>query len=186
VADLLAMRGQPVGSDHKREKARMTAKRNFSKGGISKLAAYNACRYALYAFRARNRRGFPICDRWLDVRVFVREVEEELGPPPGKGWRLVPLDDDLVLKPGSVEWSPPRRRGGAEGVDAAEELAALVRFVEEERFSCECPEEEMQGCPCMRALAVLLAPLIETELAEPKEDGPTQVDPGDIEEDRDI
>ena len=58
-------------------------------------------------------RGITICDRWrYDVRVFVADIEAEIGPRPegkGKGGRalyeLDRTDNDRGYEPGNVRWS---------------------------------------------------------------------------------
>ena len=56
-------------------------------------------------------RGINVCERWLDVAVFIADIESEIGPRPGgvsKSGRalysLDRIDNDGNYEPGNVRW----------------------------------------------------------------------------------
>lgn len=54
-------------------------------------------------------RGIRVCDRWHDVRMFVEDIEREIGPRPA-GYTLDRIDTDDNYEPGKVRWSTPSRQ----------------------------------------------------------------------------
>lgn len=49
-------------------------------------------------------RGIEVCERWHDVRLFVEDIERELGPRP-EGCTLNRKDNDGNYELGNVEWA---------------------------------------------------------------------------------
>jgi hypothetical protein len=57
-------------------------------------------------------RGIKVCDRWLDLRAFIEDVEREIGPRPrgvGESGRVLysfdRKDNNKNYEPGNVCWS---------------------------------------------------------------------------------
>ena len=74
-------------------------------------------------------RGIKVCDRWLDLRVFIEDVEREIGPRPEgvreSGRVLYSFDrkdNDGNYEPGNVCWST-----SAEQVRNQRKVADLTR-----------------------------------------------------------
>jgi hypothetical protein len=62
-------------------------------------------------------RGIKVCDRWHDFRLFVEDIELELGPrPEGRtvhGWpefTLDRIDNDGNYEPGNLQWASRKRQ----------------------------------------------------------------------------
>jgi hypothetical protein len=52
-------------------------------------------------------RGIRVCDRWQDVRLFIEDIERELGDrPAGLSLDRWP-DNDGDYRPGNVRWADP-------------------------------------------------------------------------------
>lgn len=49
-------------------------------------------------------RGISVCEDWHDIRAFVRDLDEILGPCP-EGWGLDRTDNDGNYEPGNVRWA---------------------------------------------------------------------------------
>jgi hypothetical protein len=50
-------------------------------------------------------RGIRVCDRWHDVRLFIEDIERDLGPrPDGMSIDRYP-DNDGNYEPGNVRWA---------------------------------------------------------------------------------
>jgi hypothetical protein len=55
-------------------------------------------------FRDWGGRGIRVCPRWHDVRLFIKDIECEIGPRP-PGMTLDRIDNDSDYGPGKVKWS---------------------------------------------------------------------------------
>lgn len=49
-------------------------------------------------------RGITVCDRWRDARLFIEDIERDLGPRP-TDHSLDRIDNESEYKPGNVKWS---------------------------------------------------------------------------------
>ena len=91
------------------------------------------------AYENYGGRGISVCERWLDVRCFVADVESEIGPrPEGVGPAGMPLysldrtDVEKGYEPGNVQWATQseqllNRRKIPELTRERDALAAQVR-----------------------------------------------------------
>ena len=64
------------------------------------------------AYHNYGGRGIKVCDRWLDLRLFIEDVEREIGPRPegvGRSGRVLysldRKDNDRNYEPGNVSWA---------------------------------------------------------------------------------
>jgi hypothetical protein len=55
-------------------------------------------------FKDYGGRGIKVCDRWHDVRLFIEDIERDLGPRPD-GMTLDRADNDSGYGPGKVRWA---------------------------------------------------------------------------------
>lgn len=72
-------------------------------------------RYAKY-----GGRGIKVCDRWHDVRLFLGDIERDLGPRP-KGMTLDRIDNDGNYEPGNVQWASDAQQRRNQGKRRARE-----------------------------------------------------------------
>jgi len=54
-------------------------------------------------------RGISVCERWHDVRLFVEDIERDLGPRPD-GMTLDRINNDGNYEPGNMRWATRRQR----------------------------------------------------------------------------
>lgn len=54
-------------------------------------------------YRWYGARGIILCERWHDVRLFIEDIEAEIGPRP-PGLSLDRRDNDGNYEPGNVRW----------------------------------------------------------------------------------
>lgn len=59
---------------------------------------------AAAGYKRYGGRGITVCDRWHDVRLFIADVEAEIGPRP-PGLTLERIDNDDGYGPGKVCWA---------------------------------------------------------------------------------
>lgn len=64
------------------------------------------------SFHNYGGRGLAVCDRWRDLRLFIEDMEREIGPRPeglyenGRSlYELDRIDNDGNYEPGNVQWS---------------------------------------------------------------------------------
>jgi hypothetical protein len=52
-------------------------------------------------------RGIKVCERWHDVRLFVQDIETEIGPKPpaDSNYTLDRIGNDGDYEPGNVQWA---------------------------------------------------------------------------------
>jgi hypothetical protein len=64
---------------------------------------------ASLAYPGYGGRGIRVCDRWLDVRVFVADIERWLGPRP-EGMTLDRMQNDHDYRLDNVRWADYRQQ----------------------------------------------------------------------------
>lgn len=69
-------------------------------------------------YRYWGGRGITVCERWHDPRLFIADIEREIGPrPPGRSpggkplWSLDRRDNDGHYEPGNVRWATAKMQG---------------------------------------------------------------------------
>lgn len=67
------------------------------------------------AWHRYGGRGIRVCDRWLDVRAFIKDIERDLGPRPvGRTLDRWP-DPDGNYEPGKVRWATAKEQRANHG-----------------------------------------------------------------------
>ena len=75
-------------------------------GMIQRCENADACNYYWY-----GERGVKVCPEWHDPNIFIKYIEENLGPR-SKGMTLDRIDNDGNYEPGNVKWSDPLEQAG--------------------------------------------------------------------------
>lgn len=102
-------------------------------------------------------RGITVCERWLDVRNFIEDIEREIGPRPEgvgpNGWPLYSLDrtdNDRGYENGNVRWSDQKQQIANQRTVASvtdvftsqiEELTAQIELLKAQRSAAEARRE---------------------------------------------
>ena len=60
-------------------------------------------------------RGISVCERWLDIRRFIEDIENGIGPRPGRA-SLDRIDNDGNYELGNVRWATARQQALNRGV----------------------------------------------------------------------
>jgi hypothetical protein len=77
-------------------------------------------RYQRYGGRA-----IAVCDRWHDVRLFIQDIEQEIGVKParchecGGSYSLDRINNDRGYEPGNVRWATAVEQNSNKGPKAA-------------------------------------------------------------------
>jgi hypothetical protein len=61
------------------------------------------------AYRFYGERGIAVCERWHDLRLFVADVEGEIGPRPD-GKTLDRIDSNGNYEPGNIRWATAKEQ----------------------------------------------------------------------------
>lgn len=79
--------------------------------GHNSATYYGYARHTLFGTWRRFRaNGSFTHEPWYqDVKVFINELEAEIGPRPGRQF-LEPINPEEGIKPGNVRWSPTRKQ----------------------------------------------------------------------------
>lgn len=67
------------------------------------------------AWHRYGGRGIRVCDRWLDVRAFIEDIEHDLGPRPAGHTLDRWPDPDGDYAPGKVRWATAKEQGANRG-----------------------------------------------------------------------
>ena len=62
-----------------------------------------------HAYRRYGGRGIRVCERWHDLRLFVEDIERDLGPRPN-GKTLDRINNDGGYQPGNVRWATAKEQ----------------------------------------------------------------------------
>ena len=98
--------------------------------------------------------GVRICERWLDVRTFVEDIEREIGPRPEgvgeTGWPLYTIDRIEVegnYEPGNVRWatSSEQMRNRRKAPEIARQRKALAAEVETLKAALQAVTEQLKA-----------------------------------------
>lgn len=60
-------------------------------------------------YRYYGARGRTVCARWHDVRLFIQDIERDIGPRP-EGMTLDRTDNAGNYEPGNVRWATPKEQ----------------------------------------------------------------------------
>lgn len=60
-------------------------------------------------------RGISVCARWHDVRLFVEDIDRDLGSRP-EGMTLDRIDNDSDYQPGNVRWATAEQQAANRGL----------------------------------------------------------------------
>jgi hypothetical protein len=101
-----------------RQKLRAARTGKFLRHGMSKHPLYRTWRDMINrcenladpAYRNYGGRGIAVCEAWHDVRVFVADIERQLGPRPD-GMTLDRIDNEAGnYEPGKVRWATAQQQ----------------------------------------------------------------------------
>ena len=62
-------------------------------------------------YRRYGARGIHVCEQWHDIRIFVQDIEREIGVKParcpecGGRYSLDRIDNDRGYEPGNIRWA---------------------------------------------------------------------------------
>lgn len=65
-------------------------------------------------YRYYGAKGRPVCARWHDVRLFIKDIERDLGPRP-EGMTLDRTNNNGNYEPGNVRWATPAQQAANRG-----------------------------------------------------------------------
>jgi hypothetical protein len=81
-----------------------------------------------WAYKYYGARGIKVCDRWHDARLFVADIERDLGVRPD-GMTLDRTSADGDYEPGKVRWATKsEQRCNRRDFDADRVRAVIMRF----------------------------------------------------------
>jgi hypothetical protein len=89
-------------------------------------------------------RGIKVCERWHDVRLFIQDIEREIGPrPPGTSGRVRQhplytinrIDNNGNYEPGNVEWATAKQQKANQRARAG----TLQEFIDAPDTAMSCP-----------------------------------------------
>ena len=94
-------------------------------GIIDRTCNTESSKYAGY-----GGRGIGVCERWRELRLFVEDIERDLGPRP-PGMSLDRIDNDGSYEPGNVRWADRKQQARNRRTIAAltAERDALLRML---------------------------------------------------------
>ena len=81
-----------------------------------------------WAYKYYGARGIKVCDRWHDGRLFIEDVERDIGQRPA-GLTLDRTDTDGDYEPGNVRWATmSEQRCNRRDFDADRVRAVISRY----------------------------------------------------------
>lgn len=96
------------------------------------------------AYPSYGGRGIKVCERWHDSRLFVQDIESEIGPRP-VGRTLDRIDNDGDYEPGNVRWATP-----LEQVANRRTVIKLQRQLDAAKDKIAELQKELAGYPTAR------------------------------------